>query len=128
MYRSYDSGSSRETLAHVANMRILVANDPRSYREVIAAAVQALRPHIEVILAAPDTLDHEVSRLEPQLVVCSALTDTVQQQPLSWIMLYPEGKTEAVISIAGKTTTVGDLEFDRLLALIDETERLVDTP
>lgn len=108
-------------------MRILVANEPRSYREVIAAAVQALRPHIEVILAAPDTLDREVSRLDPQLVVCSALTVAVQQQPLSWIMLYPEGKTESVISIAGKTTTVGDLEFDRLLALIDETERLVDT-
>jgi hypothetical protein len=109
-------------------MRILVANEPRSYREVIAAAVQALRPHLEVILTSPDDIDREVSRLEPQLVVCSALTATVEHEPLSWIMLYPEGKTEAVISIAGKTTTVGDLEFDRLLALIDETERLVDAP
>jgi hypothetical protein len=108
-------------------MRILIANEPRSYREVIAAAVQALRPHIEVILVAPEGLEREVSRLEPQLIVCSELIPAVQERSLSWIMLYPEGKTQAVISIAGQTTTVGDLEFDRLLALIDETERLSAT-
>jgi hypothetical protein len=109
-------------------MRIVVANEPRSYREVIAAAVQALRPHIEVILVRPDSLEREVNRLEPQLVVCSELTPAVQERPLAWIMLYPEGKTETIISISGRTTTVGDLEFDRLLALIDEAERIGDTP
>jgi hypothetical protein len=105
-------------------MRIIVANEPRSYREVIAAAVQTLRPHIEVVLTTAEDLDREVIRLEPQLVVCSRLTPAVQSRPLTWIMLYPEGRTEAVINLGGHSTTVNDLEFDRILSIIDETEHL----
>jgi hypothetical protein len=118
-------GSSPE--ATRGNMRILVANDPRSYREVIAAAVQALRPHIEVILVAPGDLQREVTRLAPQLVICSELTPGVEHGPHTWILLYPEGRTEAIISVEGHITTSGDLEFDRLLRLIDDAERLTQT-
>ena len=30
-------------------MRILLANEPRSHREVFAGALRALRPHVETI-------------------------------------------------------------------------------
>ena len=107
-------------------MRILVANEPRSYREVIAAAVQALRPHIEVVLSTADDLERNLARLAPQLVVCSKLTPSIGTRPLTWIVLYPDGKTQAVISIGGQSTTLDDLEFDHLLRIIDETEQLMD--
>lgn len=109
-------------------MRIIIANAPRSYREVIAVAVQTLRPYIEVILVAPEDLDREVKRLEPHLVVCSELTTTVQERSLAWILLYPEGKTQVVISMARQTTTVNDLEFERLLAIVDDAEHLAVHP
>ncbi len=105
-------------------MRILVANEPRSYREVIAAAVQALRPHIEVVLSTSVNLERDLARLAPQLVVCSGLSPSIGSRTLTWIVLYPEGKSQAVISIGGKSTTLDDLEFDHLLRIIDETERL----
>ncbi len=106
------------------DLRILLANEPRAYREVMAGAVQQLRPQHEVVAVAPDDLDAEVLRLDPQLVLCSHLTPAVQAHPLTWVMLYPGGETRAEISIGGEHTTVGDLEFNSLLSIIDQTEHL----
>ncbi len=106
------------------SMRIVLANEPRAYREVMAAAVQELRPQHQVIAVVPDALDDEVLRLKPALVLCSRLTQVVQGYPLAWIMLYPDGETRALISIAGQSSAVDDLDFNGLLAVIDETERL----
>ena len=42
-------------------------------------------------------------------------------------MLYPDGETRAEICIGGQSSTVADLEFNSLLAIIDETEGLVQS-
>ncbi len=105
-------------------MCILVANEPRAYREVMAAAFHELCPQHDVITIAPDDLDAEVVRLDPQLVLCSQLTPAVHAHPLAWVMLYPDGETRAEIWIGGQSSTVADLEFNSLLAIIDETEGL----
>ena len=105
-------------------MRILLANEPRAYREVIAAAFQQLRPQHEVTTVAPNDLDAEVVRLDPQFVLCSRLTPGVQTRPIAWVMLYPEGEPWAMIYMEGQRTTVPNLEFSRLLAIIDQTEEL----
>jgi hypothetical protein len=104
--------------------RILVANEPRSYREVIAGTLQVLRPHLEVIVVEPEDLDRDVVRLAPNLVLCSRLSEAVEIHALAWVVLYPNGETRAVISIAGQCDTVSaDLPFPRLLSVIDEVER-----
>ena len=108
----------------MGNMRILIANDPRAYREVIGAAFQALRPHLEVTVADPADLDAEIARLDPHLVFCSQLTDAVQNVPLAWVMLYPDGEARAEIYIGGQRIAVADIEFERLLAIADEAEQL----
>ncbi len=108
-------------------MRVLVANDPCTYREVIADAFQGLRPHVEVYVVEPDDLDHEVARFRPHLVICSQLTASVQSL-LAWIMLYPNGENRAVISTAGEHTTVANVVFDHLLSIIDKTELLYQSP
>ena len=59
----------------VESKRIVVANEPRSYREAMAVACRVLRPEVEVILAEPADLDAAVARLDPQLVPCSRLTE-----------------------------------------------------
>ena len=108
----------------VDDMRILLANQPRLYREVIGDAFYALRPQHDVVTVAPEHLDDEVVRLAPQLVFCSQLTLAVQVHPLAWVMLYPEGKPHAVICLSGRCRTVADLELSDLLAIIDRTERM----
>ena len=118
---------SRSTTGKTHNMgkmRILIANEPRAYREVIGAAFQALRPHLDVTIADPADLDAEIARLDPHLVFCSQLTEAVQQVPLAWVMLYPDGEVRAEISIGGQRIAVADIEFERLLAIADEVEVL----
>jgi hypothetical protein len=56
------------------SVRVLVANEPTIYREVISAALKELRPSVEVFAAASEDLDQEFLRLLPRLVVCSTLT------------------------------------------------------
>jgi hypothetical protein len=106
-------------------LRILVGNEPFSYREVHAEAFRLLRPDAEVVRVEPDELDAAVARLSPHLVVCSTMSEVVQTRPLSWILLYPDGANLAVVSIAGVQRTIPKVVFDDLLDAIDETTRRV---
>ena len=47
----------------------MIANEPAIYREAISAALQELRPGIEVFTADPGDLESEFVRLLPQFVV-----------------------------------------------------------
>jgi hypothetical protein len=105
-------------------MHVLVANEPRAYREAITGILRELRPHIEFNAIEPDALDGEVARLRPHLVVCSRITGAVRAL-WGWIMLYPDGENRAVISTAGERVTVENIGFDDLLSTIDRTELLL---
>ncbi len=107
-------------------MRILVANEPCVYREVLAASFQALRPEFEVIEAEPGDLDGEIERLDPHLVVCSELTEAVRSRPLAWVQLYPDGtdNSRSLVCIRGECTEVDSLKLADLLAIIDQVELL----
>ena len=105
-------------------LRILLANEPRSYRETLAAAIRILKPNIEVFVIDPDKLDSEVERLSPQLVICSNVTPTVKNQSLAWVELYPEYSSESVVSVGGERLTITWIELTDLLSIIDRTERL----
>jgi hypothetical protein len=102
---------------------IVVANEPRSYREAMAVACRVLCPEVEVILAEPADLDAAVVRLDPQFVLCSRLTEGLRTGSRAWVLLYPEGEARAVISVAGRCVTTGDLGFAALAALIDQAIR-----
>ena len=108
-------------------MRVLVANEPFVYREVISAAFQELRPHVEVISVEPQDLDREFSRLVPHLVVCSRVTALVERGATAWVELYPEHASRAVVSLAGEETTSDAIDFDTLLSILDRAERLYES-
>ncbi len=74
-------------------LRILAANEPRSYRVVIAAAFRHLRPQHAVTAITPgEDLDAEVIQLDPQLVLGNNLTPAMQARPITWVIRCPEGK------------------------------------
>jgi hypothetical protein len=110
-------------------MRVLLANEPRVYREVIAGALKKLRPLIRVSQCESGELDAEVSRLRPNLVICSEATDAVKDESSAWILLYPDGEDRAEIGGSGEgvplpfATKVADL-----LKAIDETELSLAPP
>ena len=89
----------------------------------MAAAVQALRPEIEVTVSDPQALDAEVSRIDPQLVICSDLAEAIRSRLLAWIMLYPDGQNLVTYSIAGYERQLFGIDLPGLLSLVDDVVR-----
>jgi hypothetical protein len=50
-------------------MRVLVACEPRYYREVVGEAISGLRPAVELVIVDPEELADVVSHLDPDLVI-----------------------------------------------------------
>ena len=99
--------------------RVLVANELRYYREVIAEAVLMLRPDIEVRTIEPELLHQELIELNPDLVVCSSATPTIRIRCPAWVELYPDGEPLALVCIDGQSSLVHGIELDSLLSIID---------
>ncbi len=106
----------------MGTIRIVVANELWSYRDVLAAALSCLRPEAQVVSVEPDELDVEIARLMPHLVLCSKVTAAVESVP-GWVVLYPGHETRAEICIGGERQTVGDVQFDSLLGVVDSIKR-----
>src|SRR5918999_3287539 len=106
-------------------MRVMVANEPRSYRETIACVLAELRPKVEVLTVEPRDLERELLRVLPQLVVCSRVTRLINREAPVWIELYPDlASSESVVSIDGQRITYPDIDLEAVLSIVDEAERL----
>jgi hypothetical protein len=66
---------------------VLVANEPRVYREALAGALAALRPEASVVAVEPAELDGMVVRTRPDLVFCSSLAPAVEAGDRAWTLL-----------------------------------------
>lgn len=108
-------------------VRILVATAPLSYREVFAFSLQSQRPRAEVRIAHPDCLHQEVESFGPHLVVCNDTgPEQVRRSVPSWVTIWFHDSLDATISVDGQDPRlVQDIGTDELLAIIDETERLL---
>jgi len=77
-------------------MKVLVAIEEefRSYREVIAACIRILRPHVEVSATAPEGLEREAASFDPQLIVSSRPRTAIPSPPMAWIEIPTEDPTK----------------------------------
>jgi hypothetical protein len=105
-------------------MSVLIANEPRTYREVLVDALRELRPQVEVSAVESYSLVAEIERLRPHLVVCSWLSVVMPAGPLSWVVLYPHEENRAEVFTAGEHATIAGIRFGDLLTIIDSTELL----
>ncbi len=106
-------------------VRVLIANEPRMYREAITGALRELRPYVEVSTIEPDRFEGEVSRLRPHLVVCSRITPVALAGILTWVELYPDGENRAEVITAGERAALAGVRFADFLTIVDEAVLLV---
>jgi hypothetical protein len=106
-------------------VRVLLANEPRAYREVIAETLRGLRPNAEMLEVEPAELDDSVRRFDPDVVICSGVTDTVRERVPVWVDLYPEYEARSIVSVGGIREELPDITLEDLLAAIDQAEKLV---
>jgi hypothetical protein len=97
--------------------RILVANELASYRQTLAIVLRELRPHVEVFETTSQHLEGEITRLRPDLVICSRVTFTVRQRVANWVELYPECKPYSTFYIDGQHSAKHDVQLADLLEL-----------
>lgn len=62
-----------------------IGEEYRSYREVIAASLSLLRPHVEVLSTGLEDLERKVADFGPQLVVSSRSRATAHSPPIAWV-------------------------------------------
>jgi hypothetical protein len=110
-------------------VRILVAIDEeyRSYREVIAGAIGAIRPHFEVATAGVEALDEEMKRFDPHLVIFSLPATSASVETIAWVELSLDPLRPSVVCVRGRRTEVLNPVLDTLLEVFDQVEDLVDT-
>ena len=109
----------------VSTLRVVVGNEPRSYREALAAVLRLERPDVVVVSVDPDRVDSEVRKLEPGLVVASRQERNDGDHPLVWLALYPGGERVASVAVGGKPMLVRDIDLASVLCLVDWAQWLV---
>ncbi len=109
------------------NMRVVLANAPRSYRESLAAVFTRLRPQVSFITVEPSELDGIIRSEHPDLVVCSSLSPAIEHHARAWIMLPPDGHSAAVMYATGELSVLAALDLTGLLAVIDHGLRLTSS-
>ena len=108
-------------------MQVIVAIEPRTYRQAIGQAIQVLRPHLEVVVLEPGTLRAGVERLEPELVFASQPATFIPTGRSAWVEFLPYEKPPVRICLAGRRWELEAVELDDLLSVVDETEELART-
>ena len=102
--------------------RVLLAFEPRMYREVLVTALRRHRPLVESVLAEPAALDHTAGSFEPHLIVCNHATQTVRDSAAAWVEVQVKDSLDAVTCVGGKRSEIQNLSLDDLLAVLDEAE------
>ena len=105
-------------------MRILLANEPRAYRDVISGTLGVLYPDFEILTAEPKELGEELLRSSPHLVICSRITPIIEANAPVWIELYPGHTSGAVVDLRGEREAIPEMNFERLLSTIDRARAL----
>jgi hypothetical protein len=108
-------------------MVVLIAIEPRSYRQVIGQAIQALRPHIEVVVPDPDTLVAGVARLEPELVFADRPAASSSSGGPAWVVFRPYEEPPARVRLAGRRWELEVVQLSDLLSIVYEAEELSRT-
>lgn len=78
-------------------LSVLVANEPRAYRDALAGAFAVLRSDPRVESLAPDALVLALDRPRPPAIVCSRLTPGVEARACAWIVRYPDHESVTIV-------------------------------
>lgn len=103
-----------------SGVRVLVAMEPRSYREVIGCAIAGLRPDIEVYVIEPQMLLAETARLEPEVVIHSRPGEPLADV-ITWIELPEDPALPATLYRGERRSEMPDFDLEKLIAVLDET-------
>src|SRR5215208_3174459 len=104
-------------------MRVLVAieDDYRLYREMLAAVLRIKRTDAKVQSATLESLEEELERFDPQVIICSGHKDVKSNSGRVWIELSLGSVLSARVSTGhGSGYELANPTLEGLLEIIDE--------
>ena len=103
-------------------MRVLMSLERRNrtYGEAIAEAIGALRPRLQVSVAAPETFEEELTHLRPEVVVCDRPDSAGADDTLAWVEFFVGTGRPSAVRVGGRRREIVDPSFIELLAVVDE--------
>jgi len=104
-------------------MRVLVAleDDYRLYREMLAAGLRIKRAAAEVQSATLASLEEELERFDPQVIICSGNKDVKSNAGRVWIELSLGSALPARVSTThGAGYELANPTLEGLLEIIDK--------
>jgi|SRR5438093_1226800 len=99
-------------------LRIIIANEPRSYRDALAGVLEQARPCDSVISVDPGQIEHALRQWPGALVVCSEVSTVVDQLAGAWVRLGDDGEV-AVSSAAEAEVIAHRVGLDAVLDAVD---------
>ncbi len=107
-------------------LRVLLVNEPRAYRETIAAALQELCPNTKVLCGEPASLCYHVEDFAPHLIISSYLAPSAKMAVRAWVELYPDHGALSRVGVDGRHSVVDGMELEDLRVLLDQLQTLAD--
>lgn len=98
---------------------VLLANEPGTYRSLLATELPLLRPNLRVLEVNPAELDTAVTILQPAVVVCSRMLERARNIEFTILMLYPEGEDTMIWPVDGTDQAMVSPRLSDLLGAID---------
>ncbi len=116
-----------EAKVETDGIRVLIAYEGThlAYRDALVSVVRALRPSIAVTTVSLRTLELEVKRLDPHLVVSSRPNTVDPGGRAAWYTLAPEPYDPSEVCFDGRRKVSENPGLDDLLAVIDEAEEAI---
>jgi hypothetical protein len=111
-------------------MRVLVSleSEYRVYMEAIAAAIREFRPDVEVTVAEGGSLEAEVERLDPQLIITNPpVPENPVDEQLARIELSPDPGQPSRFRVGERRWESTNPTLGEILPVVDETKRLLRT-
>ena len=111
-------------------MKLVVAMEPRSYREAIGTFFQDVREHLEVFIVDPSELEAEVLLSGVDLVFSSRPPNRSDWYRPAWLEFHPATYGQTVtFYLKGERSEIEDVDLGDLLSIVDRVERsLANSP
>lgn len=98
---------------------VLLANEPGTYRSLLATELPILRPNLRVVEVNPADLDSAVIYHRPAVVICSRVLEEVHGADFTLLVLYPNGADTLIRPVDGTHQAMLSPRLSDLLSALD---------
>lgn len=98
---------------------VLLANEPGTYRSLLAEQLPFLRPDLRVVEIQPGGIDDAMTSYRPSVVICSRPLQPPPELNITILVLYPEGDDTFLQTLHGSSTALRQPRLSDILAAID---------